>query len=60
MAKGNVMNVAKGVLGGMLAGVAIGAAGKMMIDKTPKMKKKADRAVKTLGQIADTAQYLFS
>ncbi|MBQ5398524.1 MAG: hypothetical protein IIU14_03690 [Ruminococcus sp.] len=60
MAKGSVMNIAKGVIGGMLAGMAIGAAGKSMIDKTPKMRKKADRAMRTIGQVIDTAQYMFS
>lgn len=60
MAKDSVMTIAKGVIGGMIAGVAIGAAGKTMIDKTPKMRKKANKAMQTIGQVIDTAQYMFS
>lgn len=60
MAKNSVMSVAKGVLGGMIAGAVLGAAGKTMIDKTPKMRKKANKAMHTLGQVIDTAQYMFS
>lgn len=52
-------NIVKGVAGGMIAGVAVGMAGKMLIDSKPKMKKKANRAINTLGQFVDTAQYLF-
>lgn len=55
----NMMNVAKGVAGGMLAGMAVGYAGKKMMDGRPKMKKKADRAIHTAGQILDTARYMF-
>lgn len=52
-------NIVKGVAGGMIAGVAVGMAGKMLIDSKPKMKKKANRAINTLGQFVDMAQYLF-
>ena len=38
---GNMMNVVKGVAGGMLAGMAVGYAGKKMLDEKPKMKKTA-------------------
>ncbi|MBQ5346919.1 MAG: hypothetical protein IIU39_02565 [Ruminococcus sp.] len=57
--KGQMSNIVKGVAGGMIAGVAVGMAGKMLIDSKPKMKKKANRAINTLGQFVDTAQYLF-
>lgn len=40
MQKGQIANVIKGVAGGMIAGVAVGMAGKAMIDSKPKMKKK--------------------
>lgn len=53
------MNVAKGIAGGMLAGAALGMAGKAMIDKHPKTRKKAHRAMRTIGQVIDTAQYMF-
>ena len=58
MAKG-AMSVVKGVAGGMIAGMAVGAIGKSMIDKKPKLKKKANKAMNTFGQIIDTAQYMF-
>ena len=58
MAKG-MMSVVKGVAGGMLAGIAVGVAGKTMIDKKPKLRKKANKAMNTMGQIIDTAQYMF-
>lgn len=52
-------NVVKGVAGGMLAGMAVGYAGKKMMDNKPKMRKKANKAMQTLGQVVDTAQYMF-
>ena len=58
MAKG-AMSVVKGVAGGMIARMAVGAIGKSMIDKKPKLKKKANKAMNTFGQIIDTAQYMF-
>jgi hypothetical protein len=59
MEKGSMSNVIKGVAGGMIAGVAVGMAGKALIDSKPKMKKKANRAINTIGQFVDTAHYLF-
>ena len=53
------MNVARGVAGGMLAGMAVGYVGKKMIDGKPKMKKKANKMIGTMGTILDTAQYMF-
>ena len=59
MAKGSMMSVVKIAAGGMLAGMVVGAAGKTIIDNKPKMRKKANRAIHTVGQIIDTAQYMF-
>ena len=59
MEKGQMSSIIKGVAGGMIAGVAVGMAGKAMIDSKPKMKKKANKAINTIGQFVDTAQYLF-
>ncbi len=59
MAKNNVMGVVKGVVGGMAAGAVVGFAGKSMMDKKPKMKKKANKAIRTMGEILDTAHYMF-
>lgn len=56
---GNMMSVVKGVAGGMLAGMAVGYAGKKFMQDKPKMKRKANRAINTMGQIIDTAAYMF-
>lgn len=59
MAKNSsMMNVARGVAGGMLAGMAVGYVGKKMMDNKPKAKKKANRAMKTASSILNTAQYM--
>lgn len=52
------MNVVRGVAGGMLAGMAVGYVGKKMMDGKPKAKKKANMAMKTVGSILNTAQYM--
>lgn len=56
---GNMMSIAKGIAGGMIAGMAVGYAGKKMMESKPKMRKKANKAIHTVGQILDTAQYMF-
>lgn len=56
---GNMMNVVKGVAGGMLAGMAVGYAGKKMLDEKPKMKKKANKALQAFGEMLDTASIMF-
>lgn len=53
------MNVARGVAGGVLAGMAVGYVGKKMMDGKPKAKKKASKVMGTVGTILDTAQYMF-
>lgn len=55
----NMSNVVKSVAGGMLVGMAAGYMGKKMMDQKPKLKKKANKAMETLGQVVDTAQYMF-
>jgi len=55
----NVMNVVKGVSIGLLAGAAVGFAGKQMMDRNPRFRKKANRAISAVGNILDTAQYMF-
>ena len=49
-----MMNVMKGVAIGMTAGVC-----KNMVDSNPKLKKKANKAFKTMESVLDTAQYMF-
>ena len=54
-----MMNVMKGVAIGMTAGVCMGIVGKNMVDSNPKLKKKANKAFKTMESVLDTAQYMF-
>ena len=50
-----MMNVVKGVAIGMTAGVCMGIVGKNMVDSNPKLKKKANKAFKTMESVLDTA-----
>lgn len=54
-----MMSMVKGAALGMAAGMAVGVAGKMAIDNNPKLRKKANKALKTVESIAETAQYMF-
>ena len=59
MAKGT-MNVVKGVALGMVAGAAAGMVGKKMMDNNKKtLKKKANRALREMSNMMDTASYMF-
>lgn len=53
-----VMNMVKGATVGLIAGVAVGFASKKMIDENPKMRKKANKAMRTVSSLIDTAQYM--
>ncbi len=53
-----VMNMVKGAAIGMAAGIAVGYAGKKAVDDNPKLRKKANKAYRTLETIMDTAQYM--
>lgn len=59
MNNGPVMNMVRGAALGMAAGMAVGYAGKKMVDNNPKMKKKANKALRTMESVLDTAQYMF-
>lgn len=59
MSSSPVSNMVKGAVLGVAAGMAVGIAGKNMIDNNPKLKKKANKAMRTVGSIVDTAQYMF-
>ncbi len=59
MAKGAFGGMVKGVLVGMLAGACLGYAGKTAADDNPKIRKKICRAKRTMGDVADTAKYMF-
>ncbi len=59
MAK-TMMNVVKGVTLGMMAGAAAGYVGKKVLDNNKKsLKKKTNRALKEMGNMLDTASYMF-
>lgn len=59
MSSSPVSNMVKGAVLGVAAGMAVGYAGKKMVDNNPKLKKKANKAFKTMGTIVDTAQMMF-
>ncbi len=59
MSSSPVMNMVKGAAIGLAAGMAVGIVGKNVVDHNPKMKKKANKAFKTVESIMDTAQYMF-
>ena len=53
-----MMNVVKGAAIGLAAGMAVGIVGKNMVDNNPKLKKKANKAMRTVETIMDTANYM--
>ena len=55
MSKGT-MGVMKGLAIGMVAGAAIGAAGKMALGNQKMVKKKAGKTVRVIGDIVDSIQ----
>lgn len=59
MQSNSMMNIVKGVAVGMAAGMAVGYVSKKAVDKNPKLKKKANKALHTVESIVDTAQYMF-
>ncbi len=59
MNKSPMMNMVKGAAIGMAAGLAVGYVGKKSMDNNPKLKKKANKALRTAQSIVDTAQYMF-
>ena len=54
-----MMNVVKGAAIGLAAGMAVGIISKNAVDNNPKLKKKANKAMRTMESIMDTAQYMF-
>lgn len=55
----SMMNMVKGAMIGLVAGVCVGAIGKNVVDNNPKMKKKANKAIHTMESMLDTAHYMF-
>ncbi len=58
MSSSPMMNVVKGAAIGLAAGMAVGIVGKNMVDNNPKLKKKANKAMRTVETIMDTANYM--
>ena len=59
MSSNSMMNEVKGAAIGLAAGMAVGIIGKNAVDNNPKLKKKANKAMRTMESIMDTAQYMF-
>ena len=59
MSKSPLMNMVKGVAVGMIAGACLGYAGKSAADDNPKIRKKVCRVKRTMGDVVDTAKYMF-
>ena len=59
MSSNSMMNVVKGAAIGLAAGMAVGIIGKNAVDNNPKLKKKANKAMRTMESIMDTAPYMF-
>ncbi len=60
MARNNFMGVAKGVAFGMATGMVAGYVGKKMMDDGSRgLRKKANKALDTMENIASTAKYIF-
>ena len=57
MSSNPAMNIVKGAVVGIAAGVAVGVMGKKAVDNNPKFKKKANKAFKTVESLMVTAQY---
>ena len=59
MSKSPRMSMVKVVAVGMIAGACLGYAGKSAADDNPKIRKKVCRVKRTMGDVADTAKYMF-
>lgn len=59
MSKSALVNIAKGVAVGMVAGAVVGYVGKSAADENPKIRKKITRVKRTANDVADTAKYMF-
>ena len=54
------MNTVKGVAAGMAAGLLVGFTAKALMDDSKKgLKKKANRVMNTVEDMADTMKYIF-
>ena len=54
----NTMGVIKGIGAGMATGIIAGFVGSQMIKNDKQMKKRAIKALNTVGNIIDNVQYM--
>lgn len=59
MSSNPMMNVVKGAAIGLAVSLAVGIAGKNAVDRNPRLKRKANKAMRTVESLMDTAQYMF-
>ncbi len=58
--KGSLMSAVKGVVWGAALGVAAGVVGSKMMDQNKRtMKRKANKALRSMESMMDTASYMF-
>lgn len=53
------MGFVKGIGAGMIAGAVVGAIGAKKMKNDRRFKKRADKALKTVGQVVDNVEYMF-
>jgi hypothetical protein len=53
------MGFIKGMGAGIIAGAVVSAVGAQKMKKDRRFKKRADKAMKTVGQVVDNVQYMF-
>lgn len=54
----NTMGVIKGIGAGMATGIVAGFVGSQMIKNDKQMKRKANKALSTVGNLIDNVQYM--
>lgn len=53
------MGFVKGMGAGIIAGAVVSAIGAQKMKKDRRFKKRADKALKTVGKVVDNVQYMF-
>lgn len=55
----NTIEIVKGVGTGLAAGMFVGFLGSQMVKNDKRMRRKAGRAMHTVGDLLDNVQYMF-
>lgn len=53
------MGFVKGIGAGIIAGAVVGAIGAQRMKNDRRFKKRADKALRTVGQVVDNVEYMF-